>query len=127
MLVEVADVSARAGREFSGAELGRVTALITDVTALIESYLCRTYTSPAVVPAVVKAVACLEIQRLLNTDPGVSTERVGDLATGYAYGGALVALSSDAKTMLRPYRARAGLGSIQLLSRYAQPPVEGAP
>jgi hypothetical protein len=131
MLVTVAEVEARTGQTYTGAELTRVTSFITDITAAIETYCRRTFTEP--VPTVVKAVALVEIRRLLNTEPGVSNERIADLSTGYAYGGAAVLLSNAAKSDLDDYMSsiRPRWGSIQLVPPYshllAPPPEEPTP
>lgn len=123
MLMSVADIEARTGQVYEDERLDQVNAFITDVTALVEAFLGRTYDT-ATPPAAVKAVACLEVIRYLNTDPGVASDRVGDLSTSYAYGGAVVALSKDTKDALRPFRWRSGLGSIQIVSRFIPDPVE---
>lgn len=122
MLITLADVEARAGQLFGDDQVDRVNAYIEDVTALIESYLGRSFqTEPA--PPAVKAVACIEVLRFLNTDPGVASERVGDISTNYANNGDVTVLSRDAKVMLRPYRRGSGIGSIRVVSHLVQ---EGA-
>ncbi|SFI81946.1 hypothetical protein SAMN05216275_10578 [Streptosporangium canum] len=126
MLMSVADIEARTGQVYEDERLDQVNAYITDVTALVESFLGRTYDT-ATPPAAVRAVACLEVIRYLNTDPGIAADRVGDLSTNYAYGGSVVALSSDVKTALRPFKWRSGLGSIQVISHLVPPPAEGSP
>ncbi|WP_043617366.1 hypothetical protein [Nonomuraea candida] len=124
MLMTVADIEARTGQIYEDERLVQVESFIADVTGLVETYLGRTYTTAAP-PAAVKAVACLEVMRYLNTDPGVASDRIGDLATSYAYGGAVVVLSRDAKDALRPFRWKSGLGSIQLVSRWIPDPNSG--
>ncbi|GAA3537207.1 hypothetical protein GCM10022419_016310 [Nonomuraea rosea] len=121
MLMTVTDIEARTGQTYEDEQLDRVNAFVGDVTALVESYLGRTYTT-STPPAAVRAVACLEVIRYLNTDPGVASDRIGDLSTAYAYGGAVVVLSRDAKDALRPFRWKSGLGSIQIISRYIPEP-----
>ncbi|GII83289.1 hypothetical protein Ssi03_12790 [Sphaerisporangium siamense] len=126
MLMSLADIEARMGQVFEDERVDQVNAFITDVTALVETFLRRSFATSAP-PAAVKAVACLEVIRYLNTDPGVAADRVGDLSTSYAYAGAVVVLSKEAKDALRPFRSRTGLGSIQLVSRYIPDPVEETP
>ncbi|MFI6319746.1 hypothetical protein ACIBG8_19585 [Nonomuraea sp. NPDC050556] len=125
LLVDVPDIEARSGRSLTGADLAKALAYIADVSALIESYLRRTYTSPGEVPGVVKAICCLEVQRFMNTDPGVANDRVGDLSTMYADGGSVVALSVDARVALRPFRAGGGIGTIRLYSHLLPPLTAG--
>lgn len=124
-IITVADIEARTGQTFEDERLVQVKSFITDVTALVETWLGRVFTSTSPAPAAVKAVACLEVIRYLNTDPGVATDRVGDLSTGYAYGGAVVVLSRDAKEALRPFRRRPGISSIRVVTAfYEEPPEE---
>ncbi|MEO3860128.1 hypothetical protein [Acrocarpospora sp. B8E8] len=123
MLMSVDDIEKRTGQVFEDERLDQVSVYITDVTALVESFLGRSYDTVAA-PAAVKAIACLEVIRNLNTDPGVAGDRVGDLSTTYAYGGAVVVLSPDAKAELRRFRKRSGIGSIQIISHLVPPPPE---
>ncbi|MFC9974310.1 hypothetical protein ACFVH6_25740 [Spirillospora sp. NPDC127200] len=90
-------------------ELARVTAAIADVTALIEAHCRRTFTE---VPAAVKAVAAGEVILRLNVDPGIQSERVGELSTSYSGSG--MALSSASKAVLKSYR-RSSFGTIRLV------------
>lgn len=124
MLMTVSDIEARTGQTYEDEQLVRVESAITDVTGLVETYLGRSYAASDP-PAAVRAVACLEVIRYLNTDPGVASDRIGDLSTAYAYGGAVVGLSRDAKDALRPFRWRSGLGSIQIVSRWIPDPYAG--
>ncbi|GAA4186912.1 hypothetical protein GCM10022252_19610 [Streptosporangium oxazolinicum] len=118
MLMTVADIEARTAQVFEDERLTQVQSAIADITALVETFLRRSYATTQA-PAAVKAIACLEVIRALNTDPGVASDRVGDLATGYAYGGAVVTLSPAAKESLRPWRSRNSVGSIQIISHLA--------
>jgi hypothetical protein len=115
LLVTVADIEARTATVYAGAELARVNAAIADVSALITDYCRRVFTDP--VPAGVVAVAAMEVRRVLNTEPGIATERVADLSSGFAYGGSAVALSPDAMRALDRYMRslRSGIGIIQLI------------
>ncbi|WP_371784701.1 hypothetical protein [Streptosporangium subroseum] len=115
MLMTVADIEARTGQVFEDERLVQVQSFVADITALVETFLRRSYATMTA-PAAVKAIACLEVIRTLNTDPGVATDRIGDLSTGYAYGGAVVTLSPAATESLRPFRRRGGLGSIRIVS-----------
>ncbi|MER5643944.1 hypothetical protein [Streptosporangium sp. NPDC002524] len=115
MLMTVTDIEARTGQVFEDERLIQVQSFIADITALVETFLRRSYATTRA-PASVKAIACLEVIRTLNTDPGVAADRVGDLSTTYAYAGAVTTLSPAAKESLRPFRRRGGLGSIQVIS-----------
>lgn len=117
MILTVSDIEARTGQVYEDEQLDRVNAFISDITALIEAFLGRSFENTPAPPAV-KAVAALEVMRLLNSDPGIASDRVGDLSTSYAYAGAVVALSEESKAALRPFRANAGIGSLQVLSRF---------
>lgn len=124
-IITVADIEARTGQTFEDERLVQVKAFVKDVTALVESFLGRKYTTTSPAPDAVKAITCLEVIRYLNTDPGVSSDRVGDLSTGYAYGGAVVVLSRDVREALRPFKARSGIGSIRMITPfYVEPPEE---
>lgn len=115
MLVTVADIEARTGTIYVGAELARVNAAIADVSALIEDFCKKTFLAP--VPPAVVAIAAGEVRRNLNTEPGVANERVADLASGYAYGGAVLALTPDSERALRRVLrgTRGPIGYIQLV------------
>jgi len=116
VLITANEVSIQTGQTYEGADLERVNAFIVDVSAAIETFCRKTFTEP--VPQAVKAVAMIEVRRLLNTEPGVSTERIADLSTGYAYGGAAVLLSNGSKEDLKNYLRwkRSSSGSIRLVS-----------
>ncbi|MEU1881886.1 hypothetical protein ABZ470_31690 [Streptosporangium sp. NPDC020072] len=102
MLATVDDVSARLGRSLEGDEETRVTALIEDVTALIQSQYPRDFTT---VPPEVKAVCAHEVIRFMNSNPGILSEDIGEIGTRYAV--FRFGLSSDAKAVLRKYKTRA--------------------
>ena len=117
MLLDISDIEARTGNSYTDpAEIARVEAAIEDVTALIESYCKRTFTDP--VPAAVKAVAAREVIAALNVDPGIASERVGDLSTAYAGSGAVTALSTASMRVLRRFRSKPAY-SIQLVSPWS--------
>ena len=114
MLLTVEDIEARTGQTYTtDEEISRVQAAIEDVTALIESYCGRTFRAP--VPAAVKAVAAREVIAALNVDPGIASERVGDLSTAYAGGGSVVTLSRSSLQALRRFR-NVPVRSIRLVS-----------
>ncbi|WP_218040224.1 hypothetical protein [Actinomadura sp. WMMB 499] len=131
MLITADEVSVQTRETYTAEDLDRVNSFIQNVTDAIEVYCRRTFSDPA--PGAVKAVALLEVRRLLNSEPGVSTERIADLSTGYAYGGGAVLLSNSAKADLRAYLRwkRPGVGSIRVFSPYylssLTPPVVEAP
>jgi hypothetical protein len=115
VLITAADTTAWTGEVYSGTELDRVNAAIA---AFIEIFLLIrgvTVTTPA--PPALVAIARLEVPRALNSEPGVSNERVGDLASGHAYGGAAYDLSPGAERALRRYARsiRKGVNTIRLV------------
>lgn len=102
------EVALRLGRDLEPtAEAARVDALLIDVSALVDGF-CRRSFSPT--PADVKAVVIAEVIRLLNTNPGISVEDVGDVRVEYAAtsGG----LSRSARDSLQTYRLK--YGSVRL-------------
>ena len=115
MLITAEEVSVQTKQEYTGDDLAQVNSFIADVTSAIEVFCRKTFSDP--VPRAIKAVAMMEVRRLLNTEPGVSTERISDLSTSYAYGGSGFVLSSSAKSDLRDYMrsTRPPWGSIRLI------------
>lgn len=115
MLITVPDIEARTGTTYTGTELARVNAAIADVSALIEDFCKKTWLAP--VPPAVVAIAASEVRRNLNMDPGVANERVADLASGYAYAGAVLALTPDTERALRRVlrSSRSPISTIQLV------------
>lgn len=117
MLITVADVQARTGETYVSTELARVNAFIEDVTGLVTDF-CLPTIMPTPTPATVKAVAVMEVRRFLNTEPGVSQDRVDTLSEGYAYGGAAVALSPGAVDGLKKWlktKRKTSLRTIRLV------------
>lgn len=97
------DIAARLGRTLDSAtEVARVQAFIEDVSALITNF-CRRSFLP--VPDAVKAVTCAEVIRILNSNPGVNAETVGDIQVTYD-ASTSVGLSHDAREVLEKYRIR---------------------
>jgi hypothetical protein len=118
VLITAADITAWTGEIYTDSDLERVNAAIADVSASIEIFLLtRGITVPDPVPALLVAVARMEVRRVLNSEPGVATERLGDLSSGYAYGGAAYDLSPGAEHALRRYvrSLRGVISSIQLV------------
>lgn len=118
MLITADQVSALTGQTYEGIELNRVNAAIEDVSASIEVFLAiRRIAVPVPTPAAIVTVARMEVRRVLNSEPGVSTERLADLSSGYAYGGAAYDLSPGAQSALKRYvrSLRGPLSSIQLV------------
>ena len=116
MLITAEEVSVQTGQTYGGADLDRVNSFIQNVSDAIEVYCRRTFSDP--VPGAIKAVALLEVRRLLNSEPGVANEKIADLSTGYAYGGGSVLLSNSAKADLRAYMRwkHPSVGSIRVFS-----------
>lgn len=104
MLASTSDIEARLGRVLTSDEAMRVEALIEDVSALIVAYTRKDFSES--VPPEVKAVACSEVIRMFNANPGILAEEIGEIRTQYAafYQG----LSSAAKAALGGFRRRAG-------------------
>lgn len=118
MLITAADITAWTGETSTGADLDRVNTAIADVSASIDIFLLsRGLTVPSPTPAALVAIARMEVRRVLNSEPGVSTERIGDLSSGYAYGGAAFDLSPGAERALKRYvrSVRGSVGYIQLV------------
>ncbi|MEU9871110.1 hypothetical protein AB0C87_24985 [Actinomadura sp. NPDC048021] len=131
MLITADEVSVQTGQTYTGTDLDKVNSFIQNISDAIEVYCRRTFSDP--VPGAIKAVALLEVRRLLNSEPGVANEKIADLSTGYAYGGGAVLLSNSAKSDLRAYLRwkRPGVGSIRVFSPYyvsiLQAPTVSAP
>jgi hypothetical protein len=125
MLVTPSDIEARTGSVYTEpTDLARVVAAITDVSALIEAHCRRSFTE---VPLAVRAVAAGEVILRLNVDPGIQSERVGELSTSYS--GSSMALSSASRAVLKPYR-RSVFGTIRLVrppDAYPSPIESSAP
>jgi hypothetical protein len=130
MLLTVSDIEARTGQIYEDAQLTQVQTYVLDVTGLVEDFLGVSFeaTNP---PNAVRAIAAREVMRYLNTDPGVATEHVGDLSTGYTNGGAIEVLSPATEAALRRYRSslrgRSGIGSVRLVSHLVPEVVEETP
>ncbi|MGK5496387.1 phage gp6-like head-tail connector protein [Streptomyces sp. URMC 125] len=60
------------------------------------------------VPATVKAVVCAEVVRWLAVNPGVTSERVGDLEVQFTGASTVMSLSRTATSALARYRRRFG-------------------
>ncbi|WP_433332536.1 hypothetical protein [Spirillospora sp. CA-294931] len=116
MLITADDVSVQTGTVYTDADLDKVNSFIQNVSDAVESYCRKTFPDPA--PGVIQAVALIEVRRLLNSEPGVSNERIADLASGYAYGGAAVILSNSSLDLLTNYLRWISprYGSIRLVS-----------
>lgn len=119
MLLTVADIEARTRQVYEDEALTQVESYILDVTGLVEDFLDISYatTSP---PNAVRAIAAREVMRYINTDPGITSDHIGELSTGYQ--GGIDVLSPQTEAALRRYRGRLrgrrGIGTIQLVSRY---------
>lgn len=119
MLLTVADIEARTGQTYEDERLTQVETYVIDVTGLIEDFLDISYAT-STPPAALKLIAAREVMRYLNTDPGITSDHIGELSTGYQ--GGIDVLSPQTEAALRRYRTRLkgrrGIGSIQLISRY---------
>nr|WP_229347949.1 hypothetical protein [Streptomyces sp. UNOB3_S3] len=108
MLVTADEVITRLGRPIPPEDRFRIEAFIHDVTALVQDYCGSRYQENA--PGV-RAVICGEVIRWLAVQPGVISERVGDMEVQWGAAGTQT-LSAAAREGLRPYRRR--FGSIGL-------------
>lgn len=116
-LATVEDVANRLGRPITDAlEQARVQALLDDTSALVLMYCTKGIPTPT--PAFVLAVVCTEVLRILNGNPGVSKEVVGDVQVQYADTPSI--LSPIAKEALKVYRNR--IASVQLFNAPPLPP-----
>lgn len=98
MLVTVEEVGRRNRTTYTGDDLIQVESFIQDISAAIETYTKRTFADP--VPEFIKAVALLEVRRLINSEPGIKNERIAELSTTYEF---TALLSNSAKADLRAY------------------------
>jgi hypothetical protein len=126
LLLSVADIEARTKQVYEDEALTQVEAYVQDVTALVEDFLDISYAT-STPPVALRAIAAREVMRYLNTDPGIATDHIGDLSTGYT--GVIDVLSPQTEAALRRYRSRLrgrrGIGSIQLVSHLVcDPPAE---
>jgi hypothetical protein len=117
VLITVEDVQARTGQTYTDTDLARVNAFIEDVSGLIADY-CYPLTIPSPTPATVKAVAALEVRRMLNVEPGVAQERIDNLSESFEAGGATLALSNGAKDALNGWKRtqRKGISTLRLVT-----------
>ncbi|MES9589968.1 hypothetical protein ABWK57_14065 [Streptomyces sp. NPDC094045] len=109
MPVSVTDIEVRIGRTFEDVEKPRVEAFITDASALIGDYCGSDYSADS--PGI-RAVLCSEVIRWLSAQPGVTSERVGDIEVTFAGASAVQQLSPAARSSLKRYRRK--LSSISL-------------
>lgn len=108
--ITVEDVAARLGRELDPTtEVPKAEALIQDVSSLVFSF-CRRDFAPEV-PGDVKAIVAAEVIASMNSNPGISSEDVGDVKVEYRAvpGG----LSMSAQRALRKYRPRSYSAVVQ--------------
>ncbi|MEU6704729.1 phage gp6-like head-tail connector protein [Streptomyces wuyuanensis] len=65
-------------------------------------------------PASLKAITCSEVIRWMAMEPGIESERIGEMETHYGGSDAGHALSSATECSLKPYRRKAA-GTMALL------------
>ncbi|QLE71106.1 hypothetical protein FGW37_05360 [Streptomyces rectiverticillatus] len=106
--VTVDDVAVRLGRSIPEDERPRVQAFIADVLALIQDFCGSGYRETAVI----KALTCAEVVRWLAIQPGIVSEKVGDLEVTFGSTATAQSLSPASKAALTRYRP--GLSSIPL-------------
>lgn len=105
MSVSVTDIEVRLGRVFEDAEKPRAEAFIRDVEALVRDYCGSRYRDDA--PGI-RAVVCGEVIRWLAVQPGIVSERVGDMEVQWG-SAATQSLSPAAREGLRRYRRPLGV------------------
>ncbi|GHF38602.1 hypothetical protein GCM10010218_19720 [Streptomyces mashuensis] len=105
----VEDVAVRLGRPIDAEERARVEAFIDDASALVQDYCGGRYDEDA--PGI-RAVICSEVIRWLAMQPGVLSERTGDVEVTYGAAASAQALSPASRAALKRYRPK--LGSISL-------------
>ncbi|MFD7336663.1 hypothetical protein ACFV98_11750 [Streptomyces violascens] len=103
------DIAVRLGRPLEGGELARAEAFIEDAVALIRDYCGSRYSPDA--PGI-RAVLCSEVIRWLAVQPGIVSERVGDVEVEFGPTSSAHQLSPAARTSLKRYRR--SLSSIRL-------------
>ncbi|MCF3100960.1 hypothetical protein IPZ58_05140 [Streptomyces roseoverticillatus] len=109
MSVSVDDVAVRLGRSVLPEELPRIEAFLIDATALVQDYCGSGYRDEALG---IKAVICAEVVRWLAMQPGVLSERTGDVEVTYGATASAQSLSPASRAALKRYRPK--LGSIPL-------------
>ncbi|MFH8346782.1 hypothetical protein [Streptomyces sp. NPDC018045] len=109
MPVSVTDIEVRIGRAFEGAEKPQVEAFIQDASALIRDYCGSRYSEDA--PGI-RAVLCSEVIRWLSVQPGIVSERVGDIEVQFGSTSSVQQLSPAARASLKRYRRK--LGTVAL-------------
>lgn len=115
LLADVNDVKLRLKAEASqDLDESYAIALVAEASALVESYLGRTF-EPGGVPEAVSLVVSRMAARVLMTpdETGMATSMqvtagVFNRSVSYSNGGGSVWLNASDKTMLAPYRRRRG-------------------
>ncbi|GGX08200.1 hypothetical protein [Streptomyces noursei] len=108
MFVTVDDVEVRLGRTIEGVEKPRVEAFIGDASALVQDYCGSGFRESAGI----KAVICAEVIRWLAVQPGIVSEKVGDIQVEFGTSATTQSLSPAARTSLKKYRKK--LASVPL-------------
>lgn len=101
MGIAVEDITVRLGRPVEPHERPRVEALLEDATALVSDYCGSGYREDA--PGI-RAVLCSEVIRWLSVQPGIVSERVGDVEVQFGPASSAHQLSPAARTALKRYR-----------------------
>lgn len=99
--VSVEEIAVWIGQPLEDDEALRAQMVIDGIEALVIEY-CRGKVFGSSPPASVKMVVWNEVSRVLNANPGILSENIGEIHTQYAQ--FRFALSADAKTILRPMR-----------------------
>lgn len=99
--VTVDDIAVRLGTPLEDDEALRAQAVIEDVEALVIAY-CKGTTFGSPPPDDVRAVVNSEVQRIMNANPGILAENIGEIHTQYS--AFRFGLSADARSVLKNYR-----------------------
>ncbi|MFF4952851.1 hypothetical protein [Streptomyces chattanoogensis] len=111
MYATVDEVTARLSRPVLPEERPRIEALIGDASAYVADY-CTGAWDRSKPPAIFKTVVCSEVMRWLAVQPGIMSERVGDVEVQFGPTSSAHQLSPAARTALKRYRS--SLATIRL-------------
>ncbi|MFD5697847.1 head-tail connector protein [Streptomyces lasiicapitis] len=109
MCITTSDIEVRLGRKIQDDEKPRVEAFIEDASALVADYCGSGFRESAGI----KAVICAEVIRWLAVQPGIVSEKVGDIQVEFGTSATTQSLSPTARTSLKRYRRK--LSSVPLM------------
>ncbi|MEU1071553.1 MULTISPECIES: hypothetical protein [unclassified Streptomyces] len=109
MSIATSDIEVRLGRKIEDVERPRVEAFIEDASALVADYCGSGFRET---PGI-KAVICAEVIRWLAVQPGIVSEKVGDIQVEFGSSATTQSLSPAARSSLKRYRRK--LASVPLV------------